>query len=981
MAVRRPAAQRTRRQGSGKAAIEAQGAADATEQVLLSTVRDLVLELHPHRHRALRVSLESDLDRDLGLDSLARAELMLRLERIFKVSLPEGLLATSETPDDLLEAVIRAHPGERSRRAAIRRIALEPSEAAPYEATTLTDVLDWHVRAHPQRPHLLLWSESGDEPAITYGELAESAKDVARGLRRWGLEPGERAAIMLPTGPAFFQAFLGILYAGGVPVPIYPPMRMSQLEDHLRRQAGILDSAQAAILITVAEARPIAGLLRGLAQGLRGVEGVDGLRADGKAALPAMAKAEDLALLQYTSGSTGDPKGVVLSHANLLSNIRAMGHAMDVTAADVFVSWLPLYHDMGLIGAWLGSLYFAAPLVIMSPLAFLARPERWLWAIHRHRATLSAAPNFAFELCLKKIDDSDIAGLDLGSLRMVANGAEAVIPSTIRGFGERFAPYGFRPEAMAPVYGLAENSVGLAFPPPGRPPIIDRVQRNALARRGEALPIAADDPDAVEFVACGRPLIGHETRLVGATGHEVGERREGRLQWRGPSATSGYFRNVAKTRELFDGEWLDSGDLAYMAGGDVYITGRVKDIIVRAGRNIYPHEVETVVGEIEGIRKGCVAVFGSADPKTGTERIVLLAETRETGAEALAQLRDRASEAATDLLEVPPDEVVLAPPHTVPKTSSGKLRRAAAREIYESGRIGARPRSLWWQVARLAVAGLLPQARRWVHAAADLCYAAYWWLVMGMLAALVWPLVVLLPRSRWRWSVFSGASRVGLRLLGAPLAVSGAERLADQGGILVTNHASYLDGMVLAAALPGGMSIVAKKELTGQFFARLFLDRLDAFFVERADPEGGLEDTRRALALVEAGRRLLFFVEGTLTRIPGLLPFRMGAFTIAAQAGAPVVPITIRGTRSMLRGDQWFPRRSAVSVSIGHPLHPKGRDFAAAVRLRDDTRAEMLEQCGEPDLAEEHVIFSAAGIERVEPGEPQPPRQGGKPGR
>ncbi len=978
MAAKGPAAGRPHPSITGKASAKTPAATgDAAERLLLATVHDLVLELHPHRRRGLRVRLDSDLDRDLGLDSLARAELVLRLERAFKVSLPEDLLATSEAPADLLQAVRRARPGKAPRQAtATRRIATEAVDAFPHEAGTLTDVVDWHVRQHPERPHLLLWSESGEEPTLTYGALADLAKRVAGGLRRWGLEPGDRVAIMLPTGPDFFQAFLGVLYAGGVPVPIYPPMRMAQLEDHLRRQATILNSAQAVMLITVAEARPVAGLLRSLASDLRSVDSVEGLLAAEPASLPATAAPDSTALLQYTSGSTGDPKGVVLSHDNLLSNIRAMGHAMEVTAADVFVSWLPLYHDMGLIGAWLGSLYYAAPLVIMSPLAFLARPERWLWAIHRHRATLTAAPNFAFELCLRKIDDDDIAGLDLGSLRMVANGAETVIPSTIRRFTERFSRYGFRPEAMAPVYGLAENSVGLTFPPPGRPPIVDRVRRDALTRRGEAVPAAADDPDAVEFVACGRPLVGHQTRIIGATGHEVAERREGRLQWCGPSATRGYFRNPAKTRELCVDGWLDSGDLAYMAGGDLYITGRVKDIIVRAGRNIYPHEVETLVGEIDGIRKGCVALFGSTEPRTGTERIVLMAETRETDETALAHLRETAAEAATDLLTTPPDEVVLAPPHTVPKTSSGKLRRAAAREIYERGGVGARPRAVWTQVARLALAGLRPRFHRAMRGVVDFGYAAYWWLVMGLMAGLVWPLVVLLPRRRWRWAVFGGAARLALHLLGTPLTVAGAGRVTADGAILVVNHASYLDGMVLAAAIPGGVSFVAKKELAGQVFARLFLARLDTFFVERTDPEGGLEDTRRALASVEAGGRLLFFAEGTLTRMPGLLPFRLGAFMIAAQAGLPVIPISIRGTRSVLRGEQWFPRRGAVSVTVGAPLRPDGGDFAAAVRLRDAARAEILRQCGEPDLAEEHIIFTAAGIERVEPGESQPPRNG-----
>ena len=268
---------------------------------------------------------------------------------------------------------------------------------------------------------------------------------------------------------------------------------------------------------------------------------------------------------------------------------------MEATSADIFVSWLPLYHDMGLIGAWLGCLYFAAPLYVMSPLSFLMRPESWLWAIHRFRATLSGAPNFAYELCLNKIDDRNLEGLDLSSLRMTVNGAEPVSVPALRRFIERFGHYGFRPGAMAPVYGLAENSVGLAFPPPGRPPVIDRVDRGLLSVRGIAAPALTDDPRALEIASCGAPLPGHEVRIVDELGFELGERHEGRLEFRGPSATSGYFRNETKTRELFHGSWLDSGDRGYMAGGEVYITGRIKDIIIRAGRHIYPQEIEEAI--------------------------------------------------------------------------------------------------------------------------------------------------------------------------------------------------------------------------------------------------------------------------------------------------------------------------------------------------------------------------------------------------
>ncbi|HEU0201848.1 MAG TPA: AMP-binding protein [Burkholderiaceae bacterium] len=301
------------------------------------------------------------------------------------------------------------------------------------------------------------------------------------------------------------------------------------------------------------EAMVVARLLQARVPGLRHVitpqqlAAGDTARTDSDSFTPVLLSGEDIAFIQYTSGSTGSPKGVVLTHANLLPNIRAMQQAVAASPRDVFVGWLPLYHDMGLIGAFLGSLYVGFPLVVMSPLAFLAKPERWLRAIHRYRGTLSAGPNFAYELCLKRIDDAALAGLDLSSWRLAFNSAEAVSPDTVLRFAQRFARYGLRPEAITPVCGLAEAAVGLLFPPLGRGPLIDRIDRETFARAGRAIP-AAGDTNAQRFVACGRPLAGHTIRIVDDAGREVGERIEGRLEFKGPSATQGYFRNPSETR-------------------------------------------------------------------------------------------------------------------------------------------------------------------------------------------------------------------------------------------------------------------------------------------------------------------------------------------------------------------------------------------------------------------------------------------------
>ncbi len=330
-------------------------------------VEQLVRELHPQRAKSLSVSASSRLEEDLGIDSLARTELILRIERAFRARLPARLLGEAGTIADLVRGL-----EETEQQQPIRAEAPPPKMPfvpAATEARTLIDALDWHVAQHPDRLHLsLLQDDLTVLGAMTYGELAKSAQRVASGLIERDVEPGDRVAIMLPTSIDFFNAFFGILYAGAIPVPIYPPMRVSQLEDHLRRQAKILSNAGARILVTVPEGRVLGALLRPLVESLVSVESAASL-SSGAVEAPARRPADEksTALIQYTSGSTGDPKGVVLSHANLLANIRAMGRAMDASSADIFVSWLPLYHDMGLIGTWLGCLYFAAPLYVLSP--------------------------------------------------------------------------------------------------------------------------------------------------------------------------------------------------------------------------------------------------------------------------------------------------------------------------------------------------------------------------------------------------------------------------------------------------------------------------------------------------------------------------------------------------------------------------------------------------------------------------------------
>lgn len=933
---------------------------------VLKVVGELATEMHPGRRASRRPELDADLDRDLGFDSLARVELMMRLEKAFGVSLPEQALASAETPRDLLRAVGAARPARERPPAGGQR---EPERdrdvsAQPDEAGTITEVLSWHVQRHADQSSVLLYVEGVEEPVpLSYGELERQGRRVAAGLQQRGLEAGQAVALMLPTGRDYLFGFLGILMAGGVPVPIYPPVRAAQLEDHLKRQTGVLANAQTPILITVPEARQVARLLRARVPELREVLTRSELAADeAEPALPAL-RGSDTAFLQYTSGSTGEPKGVVLTHDDLLANIRIMGEVIQVTGTDRFVSWLPLYHDMGLIGAWLGTLYYGVPLVLMSPLAFLARPSRWLWAIHEHGGTLSAAPNFAYELCLAKLGEEDVEDLDLSGLRITFNGAEPISPKTLEQFCERYGRHGFRREAMTPVYGLAESAVGLAFPPLERGPRIDRVDRDAFTGKGHAKPAGDDDRPALEFVACGHPLPGYEIRCVDETEREVSERHEGRIEFQGPSATSGYYRNPDATRDLFRDGWLDTGDLGYIADGEIFITSRVKDLIIRAGRNIYPYEVEEAVGELEGVRKGCVAVFGVPDPTSGTERVVVVAETRETDDSAREDLREAVQRKASDVLGLAPDDVVMAPPRTVLKTSSGKIRRGAVRELYEQDEIGRAPRAVWWQVVRVALGALRPRWRSLRRRAGALAHAARVQAVFWLLFPVGWLGGVALPRLDWRWAVIHHAARWLFRLTGTPLKASGLEHLPEAGPcVIVANHSSYLDGVALAAAMRRPMSFVSKGELNDQFVAGTFLRGINARFVERFDTAKSVESAKTTGDVLADGGRLMTFPEGTLVRAPGLLPFHMGPFVVAAKAGAPVIPVVIRGTRSILRSGSWFPRRGTVTIRVLEPLNPEGEDWKSAVRLRDRAREVMLEHVGEPDLGHEKPPAIGSGL-------------------
>jgi 1-acyl-sn-glycerol-3-phosphate acyltransferase len=475
--------------------------------------------------------------------------------------------------------------------------------------------------------------------------------------------------------------------------------------------------------------------------------------------------------------------------------------------------------------------------------------------------------------------------------------------------------------------------------------LIDRIDRGELASSGRAVPAAADEPHPLRFVSCGRALPGHEIQVVGATGTPLDARHEGRIRFRGPSATEGYFRAAEATAATISDGWVDTGDLGYVCDGELFVTGRAKDLIIRAGRNLHPEELEAAVGKVPGVRTGRVAVFGSPAP-SGTERLVVVAETDEAAEAARNEIRTAIRLLSIDLLGTPPDEISLAPRGTLLKTSSGKLRRAASRAAFESGRHDDSTGPVWWQVTRVRLAGGWNPARAAVRRLLGAARSWRAWSAVALVAPVAAAAVVAVPTVRARWIVVRAAGRALAPLAGLRWKTAHLDQLPERGScVIVANHSSYVDAIALAVLIPRDLRFIAASELFDHRVLGSLLRRLGVVEVDRNDRVRGVDLADQMIELARGGDAVVVFPEGRLSAAPGVQPFHLGAFVVAASAPCPVVPVALRGARSVLAPRSRRICPGTIELDVGPPIAPDGDGWPEAVRLRTAARDWLEARC------------------------------------
>ena len=528
------------------------------------------------------------------------------------------------------------------------------------------------------------------ERAYTYAELREDAMEHARRFVALGIRHGDRIAMVAETGPEFAACFFGAVYAGAWPVPLPLPTSFGGRGAYVDQLVIQLKSCDPVLFVYPKELAEFGGGAAEKAgvpsRAWETLETVEPATAD----LP-QAKPDDIAYLQYSSGSTRFPHGVAVTHRALLDNLRAHGIGLKVEDADRCISWLPWYHDMGLVGCFLSPIALQFSVDYLKTEDFARRPLAWLDMITRNPGnSVSYSPTFGYDICSRRMSSQTRAEdrFDLSRWRIAGNGADMIRPDVMQSFVDCFAPAGFKASAFCPSYGLAEATLAVSLMPPGEGIHLELVEENELS--GGSSAAASEDPDTPRryraVVNCGRPVTGMEIEIRGNDGEILPDRGIGKVFVRGTSVMHSYFRDEESTRAcLSEDGWLDTGDMGYLSKGYIFIVGRAKDMIIINGRNHWPQDIEWAVEQLPGFKSGDIAAFAITGP-SGEETPAVLVHCRVSDAKERGRLRDEIRERVRAITGITP-VVELVPPRTLPRTSSGKLSRTKARNLYLSGEI------------------------------------------------------------------------------------------------------------------------------------------------------------------------------------------------------------------------------------------------------------------------------------------------------
>ena len=555
---------------------------------------------------------------------------------------------------------------------------------------TLAEAMELTAKSAPKRGYRFIQNDKLESEYLTFEHVEQETRKVAAALQESGLAKGDRVALILPDADQFILTFLSALRAGIVPVPIYPPTGLGQLSGYVDNTRHIVHKSGAKALITAPIIKPLLGSVQATCPALTGVSTFAALKESSATFRPVQVQPEDTAFLQFTSGSTNKPKGVVLTHANLLANIHNIlieGLEIDVER-DAGLTWLPLFHDMGLIGFVLSTIAHGVEVSFMSPLLFLKRPSVWLRGMSKFNATITFGPNFAYALSVKRVRPREIEGIDLSKWRVAGCGAEPIRADTLEGFADFYSSYGFKKEAFYPAYGLAESTLAVSF---ARSVPTDNVKASVLWSEDEAVPCDVSEPDGLRIVSCGPAFAGHEVGVFSLDDskceHPLPDRKVGEIRLKGPSVSPGYFEEPELTRKAFVNGWFFTGDLGYKADGQVHICGRSKEVVIINGRNFYPQDIEWEASQVEGVRKGNVIAFGTGGDGGEREAVILAFETALTDPEQLDRMSKEIRGRVQEVIGLMLDDVVPLAAGVLPKTSSGKLQRTKARDLYEQGEL------------------------------------------------------------------------------------------------------------------------------------------------------------------------------------------------------------------------------------------------------------------------------------------------------